>query len=123
MSFLAGLQIAVKAAPWAAAAVFGIMWWIKKGQAKSERIRADKAELTLNATQADIARKNAALVTIADNAEKLKDEKTRISKSDLDGLIAHARELSNVSGDTGSADSGGDSDTVPNVLSGRIVDG
>lgn len=123
MTFLAGLEIAWKAAPWAAGAVFALMWWRKKGQHKKERIRADKAELTLNATQADVIRKNAALVTIADNAEKLKNEKSRISKSDLDGLIAHARELQDMPGDPGSADTGGDSDPDSDVISGRIVDG
>ena len=121
MTFLAGLQIAIKAAPWAAGAVFALMWWRKKGQHKKERQRADKAELTLNATQADIIRKNAALATIANNAEKLKNEKSRIAKSDLDGLIAHARELSDDSGDPGSPDTGGDSNTGKDTISGSLI--
>ena len=123
MTFLSGLQIAWKALPWAAGAVFGIMWYIKKGQAKAERLRADKLELTLNATQADIRRKNAALVTIADNAEKLKDEKVHIAKSDLDGLIDIAHELSDDPAAGGSTDTGRDSHTGENVISGQIVDG
>jgi hypothetical protein len=124
MTFITSLQIAVKIFPWAAAAILGGMWYFTRVRAKAERERADRVELTLNATRADIARKNAALVTIADNMEKMKDEKTRISKSDLDGLILHARELSDVVPEeygTGGSGGGGNSGTGKDVISGALI--
>ena len=122
MTFLAGLQLAVKIAPWAAGCAFAGLYFLKKRKAERERIRADEAELKLTATQADIVRKNAALAALADNMKRMKDEKARISKLDLDGLIAHAVELSDVPGDSGPGE-GGNTDTGKDVISGRIIDG
>jgi Flp pilus assembly protein TadB len=87
VTFIQGLQLAIKIAPWAALSVFALMWWIAKEKAKKERIRAEKAELAYNASQANIKRANATLQTMADNMERLKDEKSRIAKADLDELI------------------------------------
>lgn len=91
-------------------------------------LRAKKKETqdlksSMKSIEADVARKNAALVQIADNAEKLKNEKKRIAKSDLDGLIDIARELPNLVSENVSVSgvSSGDSSEREAILSGRIV--
>ena len=96
----------------------GAWGWFATKAAIKARKNAKQAEANLATSQANVRRANAALATMKDNMEKLKNEKSRIGKSDLDGLIAIAGELSDESAGSGEGDAPAHGE---NVLSGRIV--